>query len=250
MNLQTSLIGVQIDRKELSLQSGQECAGFQVRVTNFSDRFASFQLEILAAGVESSPTRHWYELAPEVASKKPPGDSTEFNVTILQPPVPGFSGLINLTVRVFSVELSAEERQVLRLTIEPGAGAIALRVELPQAELRARPEEPFEIAIRLHNPGKRAIAAQLALLDLPADWLLEAEPRPLQLLPQQWAETSFSGRLPASRYAIGRDYPFCVQVTPVGGRPVEARGLLTILPSGCLTATAEPAADGGCRSGT
>ncbi len=240
MNLQTSLIDVQIDRRELSLQPGQERADFVVRVTNCSDRFASFQLDLLAAGVETGSTARWYQLAPEVASKKPPGDSTEFQVSVLQPPVPGFAGLINLTVRVFSVELSAEERQVLRLTVEPGAGAIVVSVELPEPELQAEPETAFEIPVRLYNPSKRVLSAQLQLLDLPADWLLEPEPRPLQLLARQWIETSISGRLPAPRYAVGRDYPFTVQVLPLGGQPARASGTLTVQPTGRLLASAEP----------
>ncbi len=240
MNLQTSLIGVYIKRKELSLQPGETGTEFSVRVTNRSDRFASFQLEILAVGVEPEAAPRWYRLAPEVASKKPPGDTTEFQVAILQSPVPGFAGLINLTVRVFSVELSAEERQVLRLTVEPGAGAVGLTLELPQPELQARPEEAFEIPVRLHNPSKRLLAAELVLLDLPGDWLLEPEPRALQLPPHQGADTSISGRLPVARYAVGRDYPFVVQVTPEGGAPVRAAGRLQILPTGRLTATLEP----------
>ncbi|NJO21220.1 MAG: hypothetical protein HC838_15860 [Spirulinaceae cyanobacterium RM2_2_10] len=240
MNLQTSLIGVQINRRELRLQPEQERAEFAVQVTNYSDRFASFQLEILAAGVNGNGSQRWYKVAPDVASMKPPGDTTEFQVAILQPPVPGFAGLINLTVRVFSVELGVEERQVLRLTVEPGSGAIVVTVELPEPALQAKPEESFEIPVRLHNPSKRVLTVQLVLLNLPVDWLLEPEPRSLQLLAHQWIETSISGRLPKARYAIGRDYTFTVQVTLTGGVPTQATGTLTVLPTGQLTFSIEP----------
>ncbi|MEL6463272.1 MAG: hypothetical protein AAFQ91_34540, partial [Cyanobacteria bacterium J06621_15] len=75
---------------------------FNVTVINNSDDFATFQVELLADVVKDL-NHSWYKISPEVCTKKPPGDSTEFSIFISKIPIQGFVGLMTLTVRVFSL---------------------------------------------------------------------------------------------------------------------------------------------------
>ncbi|NER85293.1 MAG: hypothetical protein F6K42_38510, partial [Leptolyngbya sp. SIO1D8] len=91
---------------------------FAITVYNNSDQFASFQVVLVAAGVDVNQ-RDWYRLSPSVSAKIPPGAETCFQAHLLSvPPVPGgFTGTMNLTVRVYSTELRNEDRKDLRLII-------------------------------------------------------------------------------------------------------------------------------------
>ncbi|MGK7927793.1 MAG: hypothetical protein AB4290_21580, partial [Spirulina sp.] len=104
---------------ELVFKPGDKPASFAITAVNHSDRCAGFQIEVTAAGVDNaSDRRNWYTISPEVSTKNPPGDSTKFQVTIIDTPIPGFVGLMNLTVRIFSLDLPDEEREILRLNVE------------------------------------------------------------------------------------------------------------------------------------
>jgi hypothetical protein len=94
----------------------------------------------------------WYSLSPGVSAKKPPGDSTKFYVAIADTPVPGFVGIMNLTVRVFSLELRHEERLVVRLVVQEGFGSKLLKLDLPVQKFQAVPGELVKIPVRIHNP--------------------------------------------------------------------------------------------------
>ncbi|MEM6592789.1 MAG: hypothetical protein AAF651_13125, partial [Cyanobacteria bacterium P01_C01_bin.73] len=117
-------LDVRLSDKSLELVPGQQPAQLGVRVINRSDRLTSFQIELLAAGSDAAASSHWYSLSPKVSAVTPPGDTSEFQVTLLDTPLPGFLGWVSLTVRVYALELKAEERQVLRLKISPPEGTI------------------------------------------------------------------------------------------------------------------------------
>ncbi|XDE64046.1 hypothetical protein AB3M80_09115 [Arthrospira platensis BEA 1257B] len=67
-----------ISTKELTLDPSGEGTTFDVVVINDSQFMSSFQLEISAAGVESDRQWLWYQVTPEVCSKKPPGTKPSF----------------------------------------------------------------------------------------------------------------------------------------------------------------------------
>jgi hypothetical protein len=75
-----SIISTQISQKDLRFQPGGQPVSFEVKVINTSEQFATFQVKVLAAGVEATAGDYWYRLAPEVSAKTPPGDSTSFSM--------------------------------------------------------------------------------------------------------------------------------------------------------------------------
>lgn len=230
-NMSDSLIGISTSLKELSFQPGSSPAIFEVNVINYSDKFASFQLEIIAAGVEGNLKHNWYVLSPEISSKKPPGDSTKFVVQIIDTPVPGFVGQVNLTVQVFSIELQEENRQLLRLTVLQGLGEVALRLKLPIEEFQAYPDQQIKIPVQLENPGQKPANVILHLLGIEPAWLYE-EKHSLHIPAGDRIETAFLCQIPAPTKAFSQVYHFTIEAIQPSGLSSKIQGNLSILPKG------------------
>ncbi len=225
------LIGTALSTKTLTFQPGSGKAQLEVSVVNYSDRFASFQLEILAAGGDPSSERTWYTLSPEISTKKPPGDTTRFIVEIQRTPIVGFIGLMNLTVRVFSVELGTEERHIVRLRVEKGIGDLQIIAELPSARQQGYPNGTLEIPLRLYNPSPQGIVANLGLQS--AYRWLSVVPMRIKLPPQQWIDQILSCAVPDIDEAIANtDYRFKLQITHTDSPPTQLAGSVEILPQG------------------
>ena len=79
----------QISTKEITFEPGGSPASFDITVVNNSEQFATFQVELLAAGAAAGRSASWYDISPDVCTKKPPGDSTIFTVQIIDVPKPG-----------------------------------------------------------------------------------------------------------------------------------------------------------------
>jgi len=231
-------ITTRISQKELSFKPGGTPATFDVLAVNESDRFATFQIELLAPGTEEIPRRRWYDVSPEVSTKKPPGDRTQFQITITDTPIPGFAGIMNLTIRIFSLELG-EERKVVRLVLEPGA-ELPLKVELPIKHFQVSPLEQVDIPVRIHNPSQRLTAVRLTLSGIPANWLTTGMEQRFRLEPDSSHELNFTALLPAIRLAQSGRYPFTVQVTQQNGPPSSVGGVLEVLPAGYLEVDWKP----------
>ncbi|WP_017303528.1 hypothetical protein [Spirulina subsalsa] len=236
MNTLTSSLTTQLSHKDLTLKADKSGAKFTIQVTNQSDKFASFQIEILAAGLDQKASKDWWTIAPEVSTKKPPGDSTEFAIEIVKSPLPGFAGLVNLTVRIFSIELQVEDRHVIRLTVESD-GITALKGELPVTTFQAIPGAKIDIPLRLLNPSKGTVTTQVNLLGLPPAWHLSAESqKTIDLTSQQWHELELSVEIPSlsghSSALRTQSYSFHIEATPSQGMGVKVGGEIEILPSG------------------
>jgi hypothetical protein len=65
-----NLISASASVQVLKFKPGGSPATFEVTVNNDSDRFASFQLEIVAAGANPDPGFAWYSLSPWRECKK------------------------------------------------------------------------------------------------------------------------------------------------------------------------------------
>jgi hypothetical protein len=125
------------------LKPGNPSATFTVTVINESFKLAAFQLELIAPGYAIDSSRTWYVTEPKVSTKKPPGDQTEFTVSITDTPTPGYVGRLELMVRIFSVDFRDETRQPLSIDVEPGESYLI--VELPIQKLQVYPRNPIEI---------------------------------------------------------------------------------------------------------
>jgi WD40 repeat protein len=234
-------ISINVSAQVLKFRPGGPPASFEVTVNNDSDRFASFQLEVIPAGSEPDPGFHWYTLSPEVSSKKPPGDSTKFFVTITDSPVPGFVGMMNLTVRVFSLELRDEERQVLRLYVQEGTGTQPLKLDLPVKKFQVVPGEQVEIPVRVFNPNQQTTDVILSCLDIEPSWLRQGTEQYFQLDPGEQTEVRFSCQPPA---AIAQSpcqvYSFTVEARHYKGAITRDNGTLEVLPTGYVDFSCTP----------
>jgi hypothetical protein len=226
------LIRIQLSTKEVTYQPGGSAATFEIAVVNQSDQFASFQLDIQAAGVDGRGNTHWYVVSPDISTKNPPGDRTQFSVQIVDNPKPGFIGLMNLTVRIFSMDLRQEERQILRLLLQPGTAYVPLKVALLAHTFQAHPNELVEIPVELENPEHLVAEAIVRCVGIPLSWLTEGTERRLKLTPEGKAKTNFLCRIPDLTEAPCQTYEFSVEANRPNEPASIANGSLYVLPAG------------------
>jgi len=234
------LISTQVQQREISFKPGGSPAELMVGVINCSDRFASFQLELIAAGIESQEKASWYSLSPEVSTKKPPGAATEFRIAIVAPPTPGFIGMMNLTVRVFSLELGGEDRQIIRLIVEQGSSSVPLVLELPMSQFQALPDSHLEIPVRVTNPTQLSVNAVVRCLGLESTWFPDGMERQLQIAPGKQGQTSFSCQLPPTSQTLSQVYGFKVEASHAKGSPALAEVYIEVLPAGHVAFNCDP----------
>jgi WD40 repeat protein len=235
-----NLIDTYIFPKEIDFQPGGPPSGFDVDVVNDSSLFAGFQLEVQAAGTTSNRRPDWYQISPEVSSKTPPGDTTRFHVTLLESPVPGFVGLMNITVRVFSLELPDEDREVIRVNVQQGNIPIPLQLSLPIQDFRINPSEQVEIPVKVYNPSQLTTLATVRLQGLNASWLRQGSERHLEIGAGQEGTVTFICQLPDTVQTVSKDYPLTFTATHSQGPPAEAIATLDVSPAGKLLFRATP----------
>jgi len=236
-----NLITANVSTKVLKFKPGGSPATFEVTVVNDSEQQASFQLEVIAAGADAEHDFRWYRISPAVSAKQPPGDSTKFYVSLTDTPVPGFVGIMNLTVRVFSLELRDEDRAVLRLIVQEGAASKPLKLDLPVRKFQVTPGEVVEVPVRLNNPNQQAIDVALRFLGVEPSWLVDGVEQRFQLDPGEQTEVIFSC-LPPSRLtqAPSQVYPFTIEATHHNAPPVTEEGTLEVVPSGFVEFSCTP----------
>jgi WD40 repeat protein len=229
------LLTTQITPLVLYFKPGQMPPSFSVQVVNQSDSFAAFQLEVLAAGVEAGASPTWYQQDPDMPAKIPPGDRTEFLVTVLDvPPVRGgFVGSMTLTVRVFSVELRQEDRQVINLVIE-GSGIIPPQIDILSPQLVATPQTRLEIPVRLYNPNPSTLRINLAVQGLPPEWLTDGQERRLEVPAQGEVTTTFLGQIGSPLDAPSQVYPFDLEARVTSLVSQRLPSQITVLPAGIV----------------
>ncbi|MEG4303886.1 hypothetical protein [Microcoleus sp. D3_18a_C4] len=234
-----NLISTSISTKELTFKPGGLPAVFEVNAINDSDRFASFQLEVQAAGADAKLNQNWYFLNSEVSTKKPPGDCTQFIVKIIDTPLPGFVGQVNLTVRVFSIELQDEIRQVLRLTVQEGTSGVALSLTLPVPEFQVYPQQLLKIPVQIYNPSYQPANAVLQLSGIDSTWLIE-DKQVVHVAPRDRVEAVFLCQIPETTQAASQLYPFTIEATLTNGLSSKVAGSLLVLPQGSLLFRCSP----------
>jgi WD40 repeat protein len=232
------MIDVSLTTQSLFFRPGGASVCFGVSVVNRSERFASFQLEILAAGVTEQA--NWYRLSPDVSTAKSPGDRTDFQVEILQTPIPDFVGTVNLMVRVSSPQLSEERRLVLRLTLEPSITSNLLQVGLPIKQLQAYPRNIVDIPVTVKNLGSQPAEVHLQCKELEPTWLLGGSERRLAVPAYGEITANFQCQPPGADQVSSRNYPFVIIAKNRAGSIAETTGILEILPVGFMQFEAQP----------
>jgi WD40 repeat protein len=232
-----SAIEAKLSQGTVRFKPGGQSATFAVEVFNTSDRFATLLLDINAPGTDPADDARWYRLSPEVGTKTPPGDRTLFHVEIFRNPVPGFVGTMNLTVRILSLELQEEDRQLVRLVVEPGVDAVPLALALP-AELSADPDAALAIPVTLHNPGVLPVKATLQALGLPVTWAIAATTTLVN--PGETIEVDLRGQIPPADQGLSQPYPFTLTALQDDGLTSSAEGTVHLRPRGYYSVTADP----------
>jgi len=164
------------DGRSLNDQTGQSDhdSCFEIVVTNCSQRFASFQVELSLSGVDNAragnhrlPNR-WYRVEPEVCAKKPPGEKTTFKVFLDKAPLPGFGQILPLNVHVFSLEYDdLEATQSVELKLRRPRNPV--KVEFPFEDLRVYPGDRLRIPIVLLNLTPDPVDVNLTLSGQPPE---------------------------------------------------------------------------------
>lgn len=235
----------QLSQEQLTFDPDSGSVRFTVTVYNKGDRFASFQLSLLAAGSDPKRGAEWYRLVPSVSSKIPAGDRTQFFVEIFNiPPVEGsltgnFAGTINITARVFSPELQEEDRRDLRLIVE-GSSLLPPKLTLQEQRLAHGPEERFEVTATLSNPNRKSLITQVQLRGLNPSWLPHGSQKSLNLEPGQAKDISFICDIPAPTRAAAGAYSVEVRASHPQTPTVSGELMLTLLAKGHVSFSATP----------
>ena len=231
----------QISPPKLTFKPGGEPVTFMVTVINPSDRFASFRVSLKATGADPQTKRDWYQLKPDISSKTPPGGEAQFQVTISKNPVPGFVGLMNVEVCLFSVELpDSLNREYLHLTLEEGTEPIALNLKLPVQHFQGPPGEKIIIPVQIEQLGYRPVKVVVRISGLETSWLIEGAIQRLSLPPKKLMDLKFVCQLPATEMALAQEYPFTIEADFSEGEPAQVQGKLEILPQGKIIVGCEP----------
>ena len=221
-----------ISVNELTYKPGGDSVGFGVQVVNTSDRFASFQIDIIPAGTEGQDGLPWYSISPDISSKTPPGTTTDFQVNIFDTPTPGFIGQMNLTVRIFAMELGDESRQLVRLILEKGTRSVPLKVQLPLDKFQALPREEVPIPVRIINPGQSLAKTIVTLRGINPTWFGDGIEKQVMVQPGKETEIRFVCTIPFGSNAPSKPYPFTIEARVIDGELSIGTGSLEILPMG------------------
>lgn len=231
----------ELSHQQVTLSAQQTTAVFYATVWNDSDRFASFQLKLIAAGITPEVTKSWYRLTPAVSSKIPAGDSTRFQIEVfdLPPIAQQFRGAIDLSVEVTSRELENQyDRQPLRLLVE-GLQGQPPSIGLTVPRFQGLPGERVPITAQIHNSTGVPLAVTLRLSGIPDIWLPDGSQQTLSILPGKPQQIRFDCVLPSAIQAPSQIYPLQLEAT--GRFPtVVTIGEFEVLPTGVIEFACDP----------
>lgn len=224
-----SATSTSIQPNRLTYDPNGSPVSFTATVVNVSDIFATFRLEVIAAGAEAEG-RQWYRLTPAIGAKVPPGDRAEFTVEIVQPPVRHFAGDIDLTVRIVALELGLEERQLVRLSLA-GSATLPLQLEVTAPAIQVSPGGMADLSVRVTNPNPQALAIGVQCRGLSPDWLPDGTIQRIKISRGQFIDVSFPCHIPAAATTRSQTYPFSFALIDAPGE-ATASGTLEVLPMG------------------
>jgi hypothetical protein len=236
--LASSIIDASLTKQNIAFRPGGASVSFGVSVINRSNQFASFQLEIKAAG--AGEQSNWYQLSPDVSTAKSPGDRTDFQVEILDSPLPDFVGIVNLMVRVFSPQLSEERRLVLRLTLEPSDELNLLRIGLPTKRFQVYPRNVVDIPVTVKNVESQPSEVRLQCAELESSWLVGSCERYIEIPANGETTATFQCQPPRADRVPSRDYLFVIIAKSRMSSTVEVQGILEVLPIGFMQFEVQP----------
>lgn len=204
---------------------------FDVTVVNDSDKFASFQLELSAAGVDENSHIKWYCVEPEICAKTPPGSETKFQIAITKAPIPAYDTNIDLELDVFSVEYEKlKTKKNLKLRINRPLKS--LQVEMPVKRFRVEPGDSIQIPVLVYNLSPKFSEIALTCSQLNPEWMKGSQSK-LQLEPGDSQNITFSCQPPID--SPSKEYNFTIEVkSNTSHYTTREEGILEVLPKGTV----------------
>ncbi|MEL7039394.1 MAG: hypothetical protein AAFO04_27835, partial [Cyanobacteria bacterium J06592_8] len=241
-------IRLDVEPKYLKLHQGsQNALSFQAYVTNYSQDFHSFYLELIVPGITPESNLKWYSTEPQVAAKKPPGATTEFTVNINRSPRPSYENPLDVTVRAIAIEnpeLFATE--TLNLKLEAPLKPLTLSILTPRDGLKGYPGEIIEIPVIVSNFSQNEMAVTLIFKgeeELKPDWMIYgSEIHISQLNPGEPESVIFECKPPEEGQARSQTYNFTItaKANRVLNPEPEVREVLKVLPKGIVAWDCDP----------
>ena len=210
---------------------------FEVIVKNLSSGYASFKVNLGAAGADPNIGDHWYSLDPITSTLIPSGDTTKFKIKILSTPILGMD-LINLEVRVASVELPDINYHNVKLYIS--SVVEQLKVYLPVDSFAIYPRKILDIPVRVSNPNHYPTDVILRLSGLDDRWLERGSERRLKIGAGKEGEIKFTCQTPIVKETPCGIYPFMVKAYVRNEEWGKAGGNIEIRPIGTVFFTVTP----------
>jgi WD40 repeat protein len=229
---------------------------FQVTITNTSQQFASFHVELATERVDPGFTGQWYRVEPNVSAKKPPGARSTFNITLLKAPVPRCDLFIPITVQAFSVEIEdllAEASLSIKicrphrildvyfplkdLAVHPGQDSTQpIDPELP-SHISFYPGRRLPIPVMVYNLDNHSQFVNLKLSGLTPNWFPEGVEQKIVVDAGDYSETTFYCAPPETSESVHGVYEIKAEAIPVGDRSQSGNNALAfakveILPYG------------------
>lgn len=217
-----------------------EQRSFDVEVVNGSDRLSSFQVELSVQGQTVNAANRWYQVEPEVCSKCPPGDRTQFHVVINRSPIPAVNTTLDISVHIFSVEYDTLETvERVALKIEPHKQQFQLH--LVSRHLKVFPGDRLSIAALALNFHDSPAEVTVKLLGLDAAWFdhtnissKDGDPAIGCTLPGEDSQRIvFPCMPPKNPLTTSRLYPFDVEISDRNGY-CTVPGTIEVLPMGMV----------------
>ena len=204
---------------------------FEVIVKNLSNNYASFRVNLTAAGADPNIGDDWYSLDPITSTLIPPGDTTKFRVKILNTPIPGID-LINLEVKVSSVELPDINFHNVKLRVS--SRVELLKVYLPVDSFAIYPRKILDIPVRVSNPNQHQVDVILRLSGLEPRWLERGSERRLLIGAGKEGEISFTCQPPIVKETPCGIYSFVIKAYVKNEEWGQATGKIEIRPIGTV----------------
>ncbi len=241
-------IRLEVEPKYIKLQQGSPTSlSFKAYVTNYSQDFHSFYLELIVPGIDPESNIKWYSTEPQVAAKKPPGAVTEFTVNIHRSPRPGYENPLDLTVRAIAIEnpelLTTE---TLTLKLEAALKPLDLLVLSPKDGFKGYPGEIIEIPVTVSNFSQNEMAVTLTFIGeegLESSWMIDGSERRIsELNPGEPQSVIFECKPPEEGQALSQTYSFRImaKANRVLNPEPEVRGTLEVLPKGIVAWECDP----------
>lgn len=230
------------DARDFNRQDNSHHSDLTVTVINTTEKFASFQLELFAEGLEKNSDMEWYSTEPHICAKKPPGDRTEFQITILKSPFPAYDIKIPIKIKILSPEIEhiSSEATVILKILPPDK---SLWVDFPIRNFTGYPGDHIKVPALIYNWSLETKKISLQITanssktkgNIEADkWFPQGNIKSLDLRPGNSEEISFLLVPPKNKLTLRGEYSLALEVHDDEGNYNSTYGTIQILSFGAV----------------